>query len=653
MSRLAIENQSGAQQAYFALSAAVSKRLTALSAQQCPVEYTTSLARVFAGESCGKCTPCRVGLQQISELLQLVVDGEANEHDMATIQQLARSLFDASDCALGFEAGRLLLECLDAFKQDFERHVLRGECVASHHAFPPCQNTCPAHVNIPAYIALVGAGKCEDALRVIRNDNPFPAVCGYVCEHPCELTCRRTLVDSAINICGIKRFAADNAAPYAVQENRASTGKSIGIIGGGPAGLTAAYYLQLMGHATTVYEARPKLGGMTRYGIPDYRLPQEKLDADISFILSTGVVAKCNTQVGTDVSVEALCEQHDALYVCIGAHNDKTLGIEGENSRGVISAVEFLRAAGNGAPINLENKRVAVVGGGNVAMDCARTAKRLGAQSVEVFYRRRIADMTALAEEIEEAQAEGVQISQLKSPVAITCDENECVTGITVQPQLISVVKGGRPSTKNASVPPVTAAVDVVLVAIGQAIDSAPFAGIASLNRDRIVAGDNAQVCAPVAGGAGAGGAGVAGGAGAGGAGAVAGAGGAGTHDGASNNIAARTNTLIFAGGDAVSGPATVIKAIAAGKVAAANIDQALGFAHNVHETVELPPATPALGAAGRVNLEDRPFAQAARDFDLAKIGMSAQAVQQECSRCLRCDSYGFNTTCGKEVHQW
>lgn len=632
MSRLEIESRSSVDQGYDSLAQKIAQRMSSMPLQQCLVEYTSSLAHVFAAQSCGKCTPCRVGSRQICNLLQLVLEGNATANDVLAIKQIAQTMVDASDCAIGFEAGKMLLQSLESFKEDFQSHVEHDTCAVQHSSFVPCQDTCPAHVNIPGYIALIAAGRNEDALRVIRNDNPLPTVCGYVCEHPCEVVCRRALVDDSVNICGLKRYAADNAQPYSVQENLPATGKSVGIVGGGPAGLTAAYYLQLMGHAVTIYEQRPKLGGMVRYGIPDYRLPQEKLDADIAFILSTGVTAQCDVSVGKDIAVNDLLTKHDVLYLAIGAHGDKTLGIEGEKSRGVMSAVEFLRAAGNGAPIDLTGKRVAVVGGGNVAMDCARTAKRLGSASVEVLYRRRIADMTALAEEIEEAQAEGVQISQLKAPVAITFDENDCVTGITVQPQLISLVKGGRPSPKNADQPAETIPVDVVLVAIGQAIESDPFAAIASLSRDRIVAASDACVVKPVE------------------------AANAGAGEVAGAQVAASipsASALVFAGGDAVSGPATVIKAIAAGKVAAANIDQALGFAHDVHDNVELPPVRPTFPAAGRVNLADRPFAVAAQDFDIAKIGMSAQAAAQESSRCLHCDHHGYNSVCGKEVCAW
>lgn len=614
MSRLLIENRSPIDDGYSALAERVAQRVMAMHAEQCPVDFTLSIAHLCSSESCGKCTPCRVGLTQASKIMEAILHGDGTDRDLTKLRGIATAMLNSSDCAIGFEGGRMLLKALDSFADDFESHVKSDKCSSNHSVYVPCQSVCPAHVDIPGYISLIGAGRYEDALRVIRNDNPLPTVCGYVCEHPCEMSCRRAMVDSAINICGLKRFAADNAQPYEPQANQAATGKSIAIIGGGPAGLTAAYYLQLMGHEVTIYDQRPKLGGMVRYGIPDYRLPQAKLDEDISFILSTGVRVKTGVSIGTDITMEDLGKQFDAVYLSIGAHTDKKLGIDGEGSRGVISAIEFLRAAGDGAPIDLTDKRVVVVGGGNVAMDCTRTAKRLGAASVECVYRRRIADMTALQEEIDEALAEGCQITQLQAPVRVEADQNGCATALVVQPQIISTVKGGRPSPAKADAPEARIECDIILVAIGQAIETQPFEKIVPVHHGKLSAKMDGSV------------------------------------DFATIDAG---NYLLFAGGDAVSGPATVIKAIAAGKVAAANIDAALGFNHDVFDHVDLPAVAPTLPATGRVELTDRNFTEAACDFDIAKLGMSLQAAAQESARCLHCDHHGFGAVCGRELYKW
>ena len=324
MARLIIEEASAAEAGFKQLSQEAARRIVAMPADQCPVEFTQSLTRLFLSESCGKCTPCRIGLAQLVQLQQEVLDGVGTTETVELIASTAQGILDSADCAIGHEAARMVLKSLRSFEGDYHSHAERDLCSAERNAYVPCQGTCPAHIDIPGYIALVNAGQYEDALRVIRNDNPLPTVCGYVCEHPCEFTCRRSLVDDAVNICGIKRYAADHANPYAPQQNLAPTGKKIAVIGGGPAGLSAAYYLQLMGHDVSVYDQRSKLGGMVRYGIPDYRLPQEKLDQDIDFILSTGVKAFTNTTIGTDLTYEDLANDFDAIYLSVGARTPKT-----------------------------------------------------------------------------------------------------------------------------------------------------------------------------------------------------------------------------------------------------------------------------------------------------------------------------------------
>lgn len=609
MARLIIEEASMMETGFKQLSREAAQRIVAMPADQCPIEFTQSLTRLYLSQSCGKCTPCRIGLAQLVELQQDVLDGVGSEDTVDLIASTAQSIQDSADCAIGHEAARMVLKSLASFEQDYRSHVKEDACSAERNAYVPCQGTCPAHVDIPGYIALTNAGRYEDALRVIRNDNPLPTVCGYVCEHPCEFTCRRSLVDDAINICGIKRYAADHAQSYDPQPNLASTGKKVAVVGGGPAGLSAAYYLQLMGHEVTIYDQRSKLGGMVRYGIPDYRLPQDKLDEDIDFILRTGVKVFTETAIGADLSYDDLADKFDAIYLSVGAHDDNKLGCPGEDATNVISAVQFLRASGEGQAPDLSGKRVVIVGGGNVAMDCTRTARRLGAASVECVYRRRIADMTALSEEIEEAMAEGCQVSELMAPIRIEKNADGTVRGLVVQPQQIGPVgSDGRPKPQAANVPEVEIACDVVIIAIGQKINTDAFAHVIATERGRILANEQGALA---------------------------------DHDG------------LFAGGDAVTGPATVIRAIAAGKVAAANIDEALGYHHNVHDEVAIPaPRTP-LSATGRVEQTDRKFAEAVQDFAVAKNGMTKDEVEQESSRCLRCDHHGFGKVCGKEALVW
>lgn len=333
----------------------------------------------------------------------------------------------------------------------------------------------PAHVDIPGYVALVGEGRYADAIRLIRKDNPFPTTCGFICEHPCEARCRRNMVDDSVNIRGLKRVAADFAGEVEPPACAPSTGKKVAVLGGGPGGLSAAYYLQLMGHQTTVFEMLPKLGGMLRYGIPNYRLPKERLDEDINSILKTGVEVKYGLKIGQDISIQKLREQYDAVLITIGASTDKKLGLEGEDADGVLSAVQFLRNVGKNEIMDLTGKEVAVIGGGNVSMDAVRTAKRLGAKKVSIVYRRRVADMTALAGEIEGAVAEGIELQTLKAPSALDIDENNHIKGIYVTPQMVSAIKDGRASIKPTGEEDVYIPCDILVVAIGQNIETRHF----------------------------------------------------------------------------------------------------------------------------------------------------------------------------------
>ncbi len=608
MSRLQVTSTAKAERTVRTLYDSLSRRIAASPVGNCPVELTAAFLKLCLAQSCGKCVPCRVGLDRLSALVDGLLDGEGDVKTLDLIEKTARAIADSSDCAIGFEAAKLVLDGMAAFRDDYLSHIEKGRCTANFASIP-CTVECPAHVDIPAYIALAGEGRFADAIRVIRKDNPFPSVCGLVCEHPCEHHCRRSLVDSPVNIRGLKRYAIDNAGVVPAPACAPETGKSVCVIGGGPAGLTAAYYLALMGHKVTVLEQRTRLGGMLRYGIPCYRLPDAYLDADIDVILSLGIEVKFGVRVGKDVTLGELREQYDSVYISIGAHSDKKLGIDGEDKDGVISAVELLGGIGDRKIPDFTGKNVVIIGGGNVAMDVTRTSMRLGASSVKCLYRRRIEDMTALPEEIEGAIAEGCEIMPLLAPVRVEND-GEKVTGIVVRPQVIGAYDRGRPKPYNADLPEETIPCDIIIVAIGQAIDSGHFAesGV-PLKWDQLVA--NAG--------------------------------------GAVENLDG-----VFTGGDCVSGPSTVIKAIEAGKVAAANIDEYLGCHTEIKLDVEVPTATYRFTpACGRVNNSEREAAERKNDFELMEKPMTKQEAMQECSRCLRCDHYGCATLKGGRVNKW
>ena len=609
MSRLRITPWENSQRTVDDLYADMERRISAAPCGNCPVELTSAFLKLCLAQSCGKCVPCRIGLDRLAALLDQLLDGQGSQADLDTILRTAQSIVDSADCAIGFEAAHMVLDGYVAFQDDFLAHVTQGSCTANFKSVP-CVELCPAHVDVPGYISLVGEERYDDAIRLIRKDNPFPSVCGLVCEHPCETHCRRTIVDSPLNIRGIKRFAVDHAGEVPAPPRAPSSGKTVAIVGGGPSGLTAAYFLSLMGHTVTVFERKPKLGGMLRYGIPSYRLPGSYLDRDIDTILSTGVSVRVNCEVGTDVTLEELRRDYDSLYLAIGASLHKGLGIPGEDAKGVLSAIEMLDITIRSVKPDFTGKHVVVVGGGNVAMDATRTAVRLGAASVKCVYRRRISDMTALPEEIEGAMAEGCEVLPLKAPVRIETDDDGAVTALVVQPQVIGEVRGGRPAPRKADQPEERIACDVVLMAVGQVVDSKSFAqaGVPT-DHNNIVTADDGSVP------------GLEG---------------------------------VFSGGDCVSGPATVILAIEAGKVAAASIDEYLGFHTDISANLDIPPAPFRLKhATGRVDLTEREANWRKNDFELMENCMSEQEMAQECSRCLRCDHYGHAGFKGGRLIKW
>lgn len=576
------------------------RRVEATPPGMCAVAMQLDLLRAGGCQTCGKCVPCREGIAHIETLLEEVLAFDAEPDALDEIRAQAAVVRDTADCAIGWHAAEVLLAGLDTFKEEFESHVKQGKCREGVAQTVPCETLCPAHVNVPAYIALAGSGDYAGAIGMIRKDNPFPTACAFVCEHPCENRCRRTLIDAPINIRGIKKFAVDQLAADQVETPApaAPTGKKVAIVGGGPSGLTCAYFCALMGHEVHVLEMRKQLGGMMRYGIPAYRFPRERLDEDIRAIVSAG-----NVTVHTECRIDAegmrrLSEEYDAVYVAIGAQGGKTLKLDGADAEGVMSAVDLLTKIGDGDYPDFTGKNVVVVGGGNVAMDCARTSVRAGAASVTVAYRRRLEDMTALRAEIDSAMQEGVEMMTLQAPDHIEVEDGRAVA-LHTQPQFIGPVKRGRPAPQKADKPLVRVPADVVLIAVGQDIESAPFeeAGMQA-DRTYFEADDGLK------------------------------------------SVGSLDN--VFVGGDCQVGPKTVIIAIGAGKVAARNIDDYLEFNHELDCGVEVPPAAANWRQpCGRVNIVERPARERKGDFDAVEVEMSAEEAFQEARRCLRCDHFG------------
>ena len=611
MSRLKIAIENEAVQTVERLYKDLERHIVASPPGICPVDLALNFLRLCHAQTCGKCVPCRIGLGQLATYLEDVLDGRATMATLGEIERLAKDIEISADCAIGTEAARMVLRGLDGFRDEYVAHIQTGNCTYHINQPVPCVALCPAGVDIPGYIALIREGRCADAVRLIRKDNPFPTACALICEHPCEARCRRNMLDSSVNIRGLKRYAVDNAGVVPAPVCGPSTGKRVAIVGGGPSGLSAAYYLQLMGHSCTVFELRPKLGGMLRYGIPNYRFPRERLQEDIDCILSTGVEIKYNTKIGESLTIDDLRRQYDAVYVSIGAQSDKKVGIEGEESKNVYSAVDLLGSIGSDNPPDFTGKRVVVIGGGNVAMDCVRSSLRLGASEAKIVYRRRKEDMTALPEEVDGALEEGCGLMQLHAPLRIEADENGNACALWAQPQIIGKIDAwGRAKVSAAAKEPVRIAADVVVVAIGQGIETRHFeqAGM-SVKRGNLAA----------------------------------------LPDGMVSDLPG-----VFAGGDCVTGPATVIRAIAAGKVAAANIDNYLGFNHLISVDVDIPAAiSEDKHHCARVNLGEKDAQERKDNFEHIECGMTAQEAAQECGRCLRCDHYGYGIFKGGRAAIW
>lgn len=610
MSRLEIASPKRARLVIEELYKDLERRIESSPPGLCPVDMARAFLELCHAQTCGKCTPCRIGLGQLNQLIRDVLDGNAAMETLEIMEQTALSIMESADCAIGYEAANMVYKGLIGYRDDYVEHIQNGRCTCTYSQPVPCVSLCPAHVDIPGYIALVSEGRYGDAIRLIRKDNPFPTTCGFICEHPCEARCLRNMMDDSVNIRGLKRVAADFAGEVDPPERAPSTGKRIAILGGGPGGLSAAYYLQLMGHQAVIYEMLPKLGGMLRYGIPNYRLPKDRLDQDIQAVLKTGVEVRHGLKIGRDITIQQLREEYDAVLITIGASTDKKLGLEGEDAEGVLSAVQFLRDVGSSKIMDLTGKEVAVIGGGNVSMDAVRTAKRLGAKKVSIVYRRRTADMTALPDEIEGAVAEGIELQTLKAPASLDIDDKNQIRGIYVTPQMVSSIKNGRAGIRPTGEPDVYIPCDILVIAIGQNIETRHFeeAGI-PVERGKIVT---------------------------------------------RNTGAFEHMPGVFAGGDCASGPASVIKAIAAAKVVAANIDEYLGFHHQISCDVEIPEAnlrdrTP----CGRVNLTEREACERVRDFDGVENCMTEQEAKQEASRCLRCDHFGYGIFKGGREKIW
>ena len=564
----------------------------------CMVDVAHYFLSFTQAESCGKCVLCRLGTKQMLDILEDITNGKGKLEDIDLLIDLSGAVKEGSLCALGGTAPNPVLTTIRYFRDEYEEHIKRHHCraaVCKGLVTAPCSHTCPAGVDVPRYVRFIAEGKFAEAVAVIREKIPFPSVCGHVCVHPCETRCRRGLLDDAIDIRVLKRFATEHDTGLWKLNSRVAppTGKRVAIIGSGPAGLTAAYYLAKLGHSVTVFEALPEPGGMVRVGIPDYRLPKEILKAEIDEIKGVGVDIRTNTRV--DSPEELFKQGYNAIFLAIGAHQGTRIGVEGEDSPQVKECISFLRDVTLGKEVKL-GERIAVIGGGNAAIDSARTALRLGAKEVTIVYRRTQAEMPASPEEIEAALAEGVKVYFLAAPSRIISQDGELKLEC-IGMELGAVDASGRRRPEPIKGSEFSMSFDTVIAAIGQRPEIPDKFALATGQ------GNTIQV---------------------------------------DPDSLATAREGIFAGGDAVSGPASVIEAIAAGRQAAISIDKYLGGNGEIDETLAPPEGALAplkeAEEKRRPQIPTLPVTERLGGFAEVELELSKEIAIEEAKRCLRCD---------------
>ena len=580
--------------------------LIAMNEDTCMVDTARFFMDFIRDESCGKCAACRIGTTRMLEILERITAGEGEEGDIELLEELGETISDTAMCGLGQTAPNPVLSTIRYFRDEYEEHIKNKYCrasVCSSMFISPCENTCPANINVPGYIKLIAAGRFDDAYQLIRQENPFPAVCGRICTHPCEAKCRRRTLDEAISICELKRFAADyaykNEKPYARDVVFPRNGKRVAIIGAGTSGLTCGYYLVRIGYDVDVFESEPVAGGVLAFGIPEYRLPKKVLQHEIDLIARSGVNIHLDTEVGKDITFKALKAQYDAIYVATGTQFPEKVNIPGEELSGVIHGINFLKNVNLRRHIDI-GKTVAVIGGGNTAIDSARTAVRLGAEKVMVLYRRTKESMPAYVEEVHAAIEEGVELIELVAPVRFIGSKRGKVTKIECHRMMLGDFdKNGRRKAVPIEGSNFLIDVDTVIPAVSQYSDL-PFIpkseiGVTPWGTFII---DNKTMMTTMVG--------------------------------------------VFAGGDVARGPDTVIQAIADGKQAAISIDKYLGGKGKLNKgaPIEIPNnfSDDEFIEHDRFAVEELAIEQRKNSFDEVDLGYHKIRAMAEAMRCLQCD---------------
>lgn len=583
--------------------------MVVMDEDNCMVDVARYFIEFTHSESCGKCVPCRVGLDKALRILNCVTDGTGTEHQITVLDELGRMVRETSLCGLGQSAPNPVLTTIRHFREEYEDHILAHRCragVCQELAVSPCENSCPLRMNIPRFLELLGEGRLEDAFVSVILDNPLPSSTGRVCQHPCDNRCRRQAFDETVNVREVHRHIADAIfstellepmVQRIVAQKLPPTGRKIAVAGAGPTGLTAAFYLAMLGHDVTVIDDHAEAGGMLRYAIPEYRLPKSVLRRELDLIERVGVKFLFNAHVGGELLLNDLASQYDAVFLSIGTWKESWLYLPGTELQGVHPALPFLEMAAKGeappAP-----KRIAVIGGGNAAIDSARTMLRMGAQ-VTIVYRRERKDMPAIDEEIQAAEDEGVKFVFLAAPHRILGDARGCVKALeAVKTRLGEYDKSGRrrpvPTDEVQRID-----CEGVILAVGETfdLDFCRASGL-ELKEEGTMKVDRFSL------------------------------------------ETSRSN--FYAGGDVITGASNVSNAMAGGKQAARAIDERLMGAVRWEQL--FPEFVYGRKAPGEPSLSHRhqahTLAPSVRVQSQAEVvaTLTEKEALEECHRCLRCD---------------
>ncbi len=583
--------------------------MVVMDQDNCMVDVARYFLEFNSAESCGKCTPCREGLAQALAILTRITKGKGTYEDLTTLELLSRTIKDTAICGLGQTAPNPILTTLRYFRHEYEEHIREkrchaGACESLYMAL--CENSCPLHMNIPGYIELIKEDRLDEAFELTLRDNPIPGTIGRICHFHCQMRCRREQLDEPVSQGEIHRYLADTMYKLGkendiytklIKEKLPTTGKQIAIVGAGPAGLTAAYYLIRLGHAVTIYDALPEAGGVVRFGIPQYRLPKSVLQKEVKFIKKLGVQFQFNQRLGENLSLESLKNKCDIVYLAIGAWKDIDLHLPGEKAKGVFAGTEVLKEMALGKAPKL-GQQVVIIGAGNVAIDAARSIWRLG-KEVTVVYRREKGDMPANVTEIFESEAEKINYHFLAAPHEIIADEKGKVKALKVE-----IMTGGSIDISGRRRPVSTGKYqeipcDSIIMAVGERVDSEQLA-----NAGWATTTDGRLMVDPF--------------------------------------TFQTSDPQLYAGGDAVTGPSTAAEAMGMAKKAAAAIDLALmkeirfhllfrEFQYKNH--IPLNPKTSPKNKSGKLSVKER-----IGNFQEVEVGFTGEQARNEVERCLRCD---------------